>query len=491
MTEQALSPQHPMSLSGVQRLWPGAGGAATSGALVGAAGAGAMAAVLLPGNPAGLGLALTGAAVGAASVPSLRRHRRWADLGGVVLAVALLGVGAVRDAGWLVWLCALAGVLVAVVALTGARSWVAVALSGPASALGAALAGVWVGRGAAVVTRGRGPSAWPVLRSGGVAVALLAVFGLLFASADAVFASLAPDLDLRLAPVRAVALVVGAAAALVVAHLAGAVPRWRALDVRSGRPVRLVEWLVPLVALDGLVVTFVAVQVGALLGGHRHLLATTGLTYAEYARQGFAQLVAATALTLAVVAVAVRYAPRASVRDRVATSAALAVLCLSTLGVVASALRRLDLYVDAFGLTRLRLLAGVGELTLGAVLVLVLVAGVRWRGAWLPRSVVATLALAMLLLAGANPDAVIAERNIERYRAGTRIDIDYLAGMSADAVGVLDALPEPLRSCTLRGTGVDAGAVGGWNLGRARAADVLDARPALTVECPESGTMPR
>src|SRR5665811_2172612 len=112
---------------------------------------------------------------------------------------------------------------------------------------------------------------------------------------------------------------------------------------------------------DAMVLAFVLVQVGGLVDGHEHILETVGLTYAQYAREGFAQLVVATALTLAVVAVAARRAPRESERDRRISRAALGVLCVGTLGVVASALRRMDLYVEAFGMTRLRLFVVVVE----------------------------------------------------------------------------------------------------------------------------------
>ena len=56
----------------------------------------------------------------------------------------------------------------------------------------------------------------------------------------------------------------------------------------------------PLGVLDALFVAFVAVQATVLFGGHAHVLETEGLTYAEYARQGFWQLLWVSALTLLV-----------------------------------------------------------------------------------------------------------------------------------------------------------------------------------------------
>ncbi|HZI96438.1 MAG TPA: DUF4173 domain-containing protein [Actinomycetales bacterium] len=478
--------------TGLERFWLRPGTGASTTALGGAVTAGLVAAALVPGNSPGLGLALAAAAVGAVALPGLLRRRRYVDTGGVVVAVALIGVVAVRDAPWVVLLCGLAAVAVGAVALTGARSWVAVALSGAASVLGGARSLPWAGRGAVVVTA-RGSRLWPLVRAVTAAAVLLIVFGMLFASADVVFAGLLPEVDLALVGVRAMTLVLGAAAALAVTYVAARRPEWGVLRMPSGRPARRVEWLVPLLALDVLVVAFVVVQVSAALGGHRHLLAAAGLTYAEYAREGFWQLVVATILVLLMIAVGVRYAPRATRRDRAATSATLAVLVVATLGVVVSAVRRMDLYVDAYGLTRLRLWVLAVEIFLGLVLVAVLVAGVRWRGGWLPRAVTAAGAVTMLCLAGLNPDALIARVNTERHAAGADIDLAYLRGLSADAVVALDALPEPLRSCALRGSGgLDDGTDGwgSWNLSRSRAEAALAARPLVTGSCPESGTMP-
>jgi len=228
-------------------------------------------------------------------------------------------------------------------------------------------------------------------------------------------------------------------------------------------------------ALDPMVLAFVLVQVGALLGGHGYVLETAGLTYAEYARQGFAQLVVATALTLVVVAFAARRAPHASERDRRHSRAALGALCVGTLGVVVSALRRMDLYVEVFGLTRLRLFVVLLEVAMAAVLVLVMVAGVRWRGRWLPRAVLQVVAGAVLALALVNPDAQILRYNTTADLRPA-LDVTYLRDLSADAVPAMDGLPEPLRSCLLARVHADPPAgLADWNLGRDQAARVVAA----------------
>ena len=229
-------------------------------------------------------------------------------------------------------------------------------------------------------------------------------------------------------------------------------------------------------------------QVGGLVAGHSYVQQTTGMTYAQYARSGFGQLVVVTALTLVVVGVAARRAPRGSARERVVTTVALGVLTLGTVGVVASALRRMTLYVDAYGLTRPRLLVLVAEAVLGVVLLLVLAAGVRWRAVWLPRAIVLAVIAGVVSLVAVNPDGLIV-----RYDAAAEapIDVAYLANLSADSAPAVDGLAEPLRSCLLSLAGPrweeDPGPAS-WNLGRARAAALLEAdRSGTQVADPCAG----
>jgi hypothetical protein len=179
------------------------------------------------------------------------------------------------------------------------------------------------------------------------------------------------------------------------------------------------------------------------------VLTTHGLSYAEYARQGFWQLLAVTVLTLAVVAAATRFAPRETPRDRLLLQGLLGPLCVMALVVVASAMHRMSLYEEAFGFTRLRLGVQAIEVGLGAVLVLVLVAGVRLQGSWLPRATVAVASLVLVGLTALDPDAYIARRDVDRFERTGKIDLAYLGSLSADAVPALSRLPEGMRGCAV------------------------------------------
>jgi hypothetical protein len=442
--------------------------------------AGAVAAVLVVDSAPGLGLLLTGLAVGAASLPTLRHRLGAHELAFGALGVLLLSVVVVRDAPWLVALSLLAAFGLASYALVPTRGLLAGLLTGISIPLAGLRCLPWLRRG--LQRHGRARSWLRIARVGALTGVLLLVFGALFASADAAFAALIPSIDLGLMPVRLITIAVVAALALSAAFLGAAPPRWDALAPPPARPVRTAEWLVPIAMLDALFAGFVAVQLTVLFGGHRHVLETAGLTYAEYARAGFGQLVVVTLLTLSVVAATVRWAPRETRVQRAALRALLGALCVLALVIVGSALYRLHLYEDAFGFTRLRLFMNAFETWLGLLVGLVLLAGVRLRAAWLARAVVATAAVTLLTLAAINPDAFVAQRNVDRYQATGKIDLDYLQGLSADAVPVLDTLPEPQRSCVLSGPpDWVGGGLGGWNLSRSRAADLLDRSPVTAA----------
>jgi hypothetical protein len=236
-----------------------------------------------------------------------------------------------------------------------------------------------------------------------------------------------------------------------------------------------------LVLLDVLFAAFVAVRLRVFFGGDGHVLGTDNLTYAGYARQGFWQLSAVTVLTLLVIAIAVRRIDTTEPRDRRLARASLGPLCLLTLVVVASAVHRMSLYENVFGFTRLRLGVMATELWFGVVFVLLLVAGIRMTGRGLPRAVLASAVLGTLAFAAVNPDAYIADRNVQRYGETGSIDVIYLRGLSVDAVPALDRLPEPVRSCALLGIGVGGDASGfAYNAARSRAAQILRERPVGT-----------
>uniref|UniRef100_UPI003F7F4466 DUF4153 domain-containing protein n=1 Tax=Streptomyces flavofungini TaxID=68200 RepID=UPI003F7F4466 len=418
-----------------------------------------------------------------AAGPTGRRPRAW-PLTWAVGGLALLIVPALRDAGWPSFLAVVSSVALGSFALHGCRTWIGVLLSplGLFEGIGKGLGWGWRG---ARERLGSARGAAPALRAVAVTAVLLLVFGALFAGADAAFAGLLgdlmPDASVAEGPWRVLLLLIGVVGALAVAHTAASPVRWDRLVVHPARPRGRVEWALPLVGLNVLFAAFNAVQLAVLFGGYDAVLDKTGLTYSAYARQGFWQLLLATVLTLVVIVFALRWAPRGGAKDRTLVRSVLGVLCALTLVVVASAVRRMDMYVDAYGLTRLRISVVGAELWLGVVILLIMAAGV-WGARWLPRAVAASAAAGVLAFGLLSPDALIAERNVQRYEETGKFDADYARQLSADAVPALDELPEPQRSCALTDIADDLGDERPpWyalSLGESRARRIIADRPA-------------
>ena len=444
--------------------------------------AGLLAAVVAGGEELGLGTVTVALAVALAVRLSGRAPSGAWPLAWTGIALGLAAIAFLRDARWVVVPALVAAVALGSLAMAGGATWSRV-LRGLAAAPAALPMGVLPVARAAAATTPNGVRArlTPVLRGVALSVVLLAVFGGLLASGDPAFAEIAGEAlptawDLTGLPSRVAwfAATVAVAGALVLAADLG-----RAAPV-IGPPRRrlgMTEWGIALGALDLLFAAFVAVQAAVLFGRHDYVLATAGLTYAEYARQGFGQLLLAATLTVAVVGAALRWSRAVTPWQRRVLRALLAVLCALTLVVLLSAMRRLGLYEEAFGATRLRVLAGATMLWLGAVIGLVLTALLGGRHGWLPRASVALSGLALLAFAWSDPDRRIAERNVERFGVTGRVDVGYLSALSADAVPALTALPRPLRDAALAPQRRALAEEEGWadtNLARTRARAALD-----------------
>ncbi|MEU7027639.1 DUF4153 domain-containing protein [Streptomyces sp. NPDC046275] len=449
----------------------------------------AVAAALLLSGGAGANLllvAVPATAAGALAARAAGRRLRPWTLVWAVGGAALLVVPVLSDAGWPTFLAVVTTLGLTGYALHGGRGWPSMLFAplGLFDSMGSGMPWIWQGmRQGAGGAQGRfGALLRPIL----IALGLLVVFGALFAGADAAFADLLggliPDISLDQAPWRLLCFLIGLFGAIAVARTAAAPLRWDRLAFTPGRPRARLEWALPLVVLCLLFAAFNAIQLTVLFGGYRKVLSETGLSYSEYARQGFWQLLFATLLTLVVIGLALRWAPRGTPGDTRLVRSVLGTLCVLTLVVVASALRRMDLYVDAYGLTRLRISVAAMEIWLGVAILLIMAAGI-WGARLLPRAIAVSAAGFVLAFGLIQPDAVIAEQNVQRYERDHKIDVRYLAGLSADAAPALDRLPEQLRTCALSGLAdrfedTEEPAWFATSRSEARAREILERRPA-------------
>jgi hypothetical protein len=275
---------------------------------------------------------------------------------------------------------------------------------------------------------------------------LLLIFGALLASADPMFERLVvPSLSFDLSTVAGHIFLTACFAWVVGGYLwgahLGAPGTWPA--AMHHRPaLRVLDIRVMLGSLDVLFLAFLIVQVRATLGGDSFVIATAGMTYAEYARHGFFQLVAVTALSLPVLLVTRALVPVGDARAERAYRLLAGVLLGLLAAVAFSAMRRMQLYQEEYGLTALRVYASAFMQWL--VQLLAVFALTAWRGRLhgFASGALATGCAVLAALNLSNPDALIVRANVARASAGRALDADYLLRLSADAApALLDALP--------------------------------------------------
>ncbi|GAB5902348.1 DUF4153 domain-containing protein [Mycobacteroides chelonae] len=423
----------------------------TQGALLGGLGAGLAAALCWRSSLPGLGWTLTAFAVALAAFATQKVQWTPTRIGALVLALCLAVVPTVRDAEWLVALCILTSLALFVYALAPARTWTGlvygqfVMLRTPFRVAG------WMRRGRRAMSRGHKINLDRVAIVVLVTVGLVAAFGALLADADARFSALIsgvlPFVSFGEVVGRVIVGALVGGFALAAIYVLSKPPSFDRLAPTEPKKLPRWEWSLPLAALNLLFIAFVGVQISVLFGGDEHVQVTEGLTYAEYARQGFWQLLFVTILVMGVIAVAIRVAGREDARDRLYLRVLIGGLCVTTLVIVVSAIHRMSLYEKAYGFSVERLLVRWIELGMAVVLVLILVAGIRMSARWLPTAVVAVGSFGMLGLAIFNPESYIAQRNVEFFEQTGKIDQWYMGTLSSDAFAATKALPEEVRVC--------------------------------------------
>jgi signal transduction histidine kinase len=456
------------------RYWPDVPGSGRPVVLA-AVGVGVLAGLLIPYRDLGLAFFLVLLAAGGTVWWAAKRRADPFTVTCLTLAALCTLPVVLLDAEWIVALCLLAGTAGLVAGVTGGRRLAEFLVAGVAWPLSALRGQPWLARSVqGVLGSGRAPRVLLTALWSGAAVL---VFGLLFASADAVVAgwldALVPDISVTSFVQRAFTGVFVGGATLAAAYLALNPPDLSAVPGgRASAAAHRFEWLVPVLLVDLVFAVFVAAQAAVLFGGHDYVQRTTGLTYAEYVHQGFGQLTVATLLMFLVVWAASRRAGPEP-EDVLWLRISLGLLCALTLVVVVSALHRMQLYQEAYGFTQARLVVDVFEGWLGVVVLAVALSGVvRW-GAWVPRFALISGVVGLLGIAAVNPDDLIARHNIERYEQTGKIDVEFLATLSDDAVPALMSLPEPQRTQALGTREPSDDDWLAWNLGRWRADEYL------------------
>ena len=176
---------------------------------------------------------------------------------------------------------------------------------------------------------------------------------------------------------------------------------------------------------------FCGIQVIYLTFGN-YLTLPEGYTYAQYAHEGFYELLTVCILNLVIVLVTSYFFGESKILKVILT-----VICICTYVMIASSTYRMILYVSEYDLTRLRVYVLYGLIVLAILLAGVIIYIYR-ESFPLFRYGIAILTAAVIILVFSHPTALIARYNIYQMTDKHRvIDIKHLCDLGTDAIPVI------------------------------------------------------
>jgi hypothetical protein len=260
----------------------------------------------------------------------------------------------------------------------------------------------------------------------------------MLASADPVFASFFNlNFDLGQLVRDAFFVLVGSLTLAGLLRLAAAEPVSRV----DGPVWRLgsIEGLVVLAVLDAVFAAFAIAQAIAATGAAGATLRAAGMTYADYARSGFFQLLWVAGITAIVLILFSRITSLTQPNTKRAFLVLGQVGIGLTLLIVFVAFQRLSLYEEVYGFTMLRLYSHIFAVWIAVVFVLLAadMAGLFRQRRWFVGATSITAMAVLLSLNLVNPEAAVVALNIDHARSAHKIDAQYFAELSSDATPAL------------------------------------------------------
>lgn len=289
-----------------------------------------------------------------------------------------------------------------------------------------------------------------IIRGVAITAPIVILFALLFASADPLFNKYVYEvfklnLDEETVARGIFIFLVAISLTGAYAYSFGGKPfAWWGSQYTGKRPIGQIETSILLGSVNVLFLAFILIQIAYLFGGVANIV-SDGLTYAEYARRGFFELLAIAFLSYLILFGVEKFIERDAEEHTRAFKLLSTALVLQVAVIMASAFMRLSLYEQAFGFTTMRLYTHAFILLLAVVFVFLL-----YKILFENRD--STFAfrtfLAVLVFVGGmnlfNPDAFIAQKNLDRYEQTGKLDAVYLSGLSADATSrIISALNAP------------------------------------------------
>ncbi|MDF2632478.1 MAG: hypothetical protein K0Q85_1074 [Caproiciproducens sp.] len=147
-----------------------------------------------------------------------------------------------------------------------------------------------------------------------------------------------------------------------------------------------------------------------------------GITYAEYARRGFFELCKVAFINLGVTMVSSIFTVRNDREQHKVLRIVNVVLSVETLLLIATAISKMVMYIDRYGLTQKRVYTSWFMVLLFIVFCMLIVS--QFKKINLTKNIVVAFAVCFMLLCYSNVDGIIVKYNIGRYQNGTLQTVD-------------------------------------------------------------------
>lgn len=173
------------------------------------------------------------------------------------------------------------------------------------------------------------------------------------------------------------------------------------------------------------------------------------VNYAEYARNGFFELCTVSAINLVIIIAVALFTRRKGNGEKAFLRVVSALFSVMTLVLIGTALAKMYLYINRFGLTEKRLLSSWLMIVIALVFVFIAIRSIFKKFRLFAASTVA-VALMCGVLVISDYSSLIANYNVERYISGETDEIDLKALINADT-SAIPAMARLMEYCQENG----------------------------------------
>ncbi len=206
--------------------------------------------------------------------------------------------------------------------------------------------------------------------------------------------------------------------------------KYETSDIKTSKDNYTIKML--LTILNIIYIIFDIIQIKSLI---LHQV-SMNISYAEYARQGFFQLMFVSVINITIILISKLYEDKEKINNNRYTNVMSFIMIVLTFIIIVSSFLRMNMYESEYGYTLLRLLVYFALISESIALIptCIYIFNSKFKVA---KYYIIIAIIGYTILNYSNVDYIIAYRNINRYYENDKIDIDYLENYNTDNISLL------------------------------------------------------